>query len=222
MVEVIGALLPLMLAVAVSSVPVMVAVTILLAPRSRTPALLFLIGLLVGMFAVTVLLAFTAQSIPDSAVRRNQDVVGGVEILLGVALIVDAVVQFFRSRRSPARTELPKLLRSVGSIRTVPALGLGLLLNLRPKAVLLATSAAVILGTSRLSPTETVAVLLVYVAVGGSTVIAPVVLTLANPNRMRRPLKATSEWLVRNSRVVTTIVALIVGALLIWNGMTRL
>src|SRR3954451_20960628 len=217
MVEVIGALLPLMLAVALSSVPVMVTVTILLAPRSRTPALLFLVGSLVGMFAVTGLLAFTAQSIPASAVRRDQDAVGGVEIVLGLALIVDAVVQFFGSRRSPARTELPKLRRSVGSIRTVPALGLGLLLNLRPKALLLATSAAAILGTSRLSPTETVVVLLVYVAVGGSTVTAPVVLTLANPDRMRRPLEATNAWLVRNSRTVTITVALIVGMLLIGN-----
>src|SRR5215217_5001842 len=163
MVNAIGQLLPLMVAVALSSVPMMVTVTILLTPRSRPSALLFMVGSLVGMFAVTGVLAFTVQTVPAASARRNQDVVGWVEIVLGLALIVYAVVQFVRSRRSPAQTELPRLIRSVGSIRPVPALGLGLVLNLRPKALLLSTSAAVLLGTTRLSPAETAVVLLVFV-----------------------------------------------------------
>jgi Sap, sulfolipid-1-addressing protein len=222
MVNVIGQLLPLMVAVALSSVPMMVTVTILLAPRSGSSALLFLIGWLVGMFAVTGLLALTLRSVPQSTARRNQDVVGVVEIVLGLALIAYAIVQFLRGRRSPAQTELPRLIRSVGSIRPVPALGLGLLLNLRPKALLLATSAALILGTSRLPLVEAVVVLLVFVTVGGSTVTVPVVLALADADRMRRPLEATHGWLIRNSRTVTVIVLFVVGTFVLGDGMTRL
>src|SRR4051812_41445281 len=222
MINAIGQLLPLMVAVALSSVPMMVTVTILLTPRSGPSALLFLIGSLVGMFAVTGLLALTVQAVPASSARRDQDVVGADAVVLGLALIVYAVVQFVRSRRSGAQTELPRLVRSVGSIRPVPALGLGLVLNLRPKALLLSTSAAVLLGTTRLSLPETVVVLLVFVLVGGSTISVPVVLALANPEKMHRPLEATSQWLVRNSATVTGAVAFLVGTFVLGDGMTRL
>jgi Sap, sulfolipid-1-addressing protein len=222
MVNVLGQLLPLMVAVALSSVPILVVVTILLAPEAHRSALLFLIGWLVGMFAVTGLLALGVQAVPRAAAPRNQDTVGAIEIVLGLALMGYAVVLLLRGRRSPARTELPRPLRSVGAIKPVAALGLALLLNVRPKALLLATSAGLILGTSRLTTSETVIALVVFVAVGGSTVSVPVVLTLARPDRMRRPLQGTHAWLVRNSRTVTVLVLFVVGSFVLGQGMTLL
>jgi hypothetical protein len=64
-------------------------------------------------------------------------------------------------------------------------------------------------------------VLLVFVAVAGSTVSVPIVLTLASPASMRRPLEATEQWILRNGRTVTVLVAMIIGTVILGHGMTR-
>jgi Sap, sulfolipid-1-addressing protein len=223
MINVIGQLLPLMVAVALSSVPIMVTVTILLAPKSGRTAFAFLIGWFLGLFVVTGVLTLVLQSvIPGATTRRSEPTVGVIEIVIGLLLIGYGVVLLVRSRNADAQTELPKWLRAVGTMRPLTSLGLALLLNIRPKSLLLSTTAALILGTTRLPVSETVIVLLVFTAVGGSTVGVPIVLALVNPRMMRRPLQATEGWLVRNSRTVTVVVAAIVGTVVLGDGLTRL
>jgi hypothetical protein len=67
MINVIGQLLPLMVAVALSTVPILVTVTVLLAPRSSSSALFFLIGTLLGSFAVTGVLTLILLQFPASS-----------------------------------------------------------------------------------------------------------------------------------------------------------
>jgi Sap, sulfolipid-1-addressing protein len=224
MVNVIGQLLPLMVAVALSSVPIMVTVTILLTPKSRRTAFAFLIGWLLGLLLVSGILTLVLQSIPSASRRRAQPTVGITEIVIGCLLIGYGLFLLVRSRGREVntRTELPKWLRAVGTMKPVPSAGLALLLNVRPKSLLLSATAALILGTSGLPVPETVVVLLIFVVVGGSTVSVPIVLTLVNPDMMRRPLQSTERWLLRNSRTVTLVVALIIGTVVLGDGMTRL
>jgi hypothetical protein len=113
-------------------------------------------------------------------------------------------------------------LRAVGTIRPVAALGLAIALTLRPKALLVSTAAALIIGTSRLTVPETVIVLAVFVAVGGSSVAVPIILALGNPTMMRRPLEASRNWIIRNSRTVTLVVVFLIGTFVLGDGMTRL
>jgi Sap, sulfolipid-1-addressing protein len=222
MLETIGQLLPLMAALALSSVPIMVTITLLLEPQSGARTLGFLIGWLVGLFAVTGLLTFFAQAIPGAGRRRSEPVVGLIEIVLGLALMGYGVLLFVRRRTAELETELPKSLRKVAALKPVAALGLALALNLRPKSLLLASAAALILGTSGLPGSEMVVVLLVFTLVSGSTVAVPIVFAFARPTKVRRPLQATERWLLRNGRVITIVVALLVGVMLVGNGMSRL
>lgn len=223
MINAVGELLPLMVAVAISTVPILVTVTILLAPDSRTTAISFLVGWLVGMFVVTGLLALVLQALPRAAAPHAQPTVGIVEIVIGCALLGYGVFLVTRRRTlSSPRTELPGWLRSVGELRAPASFGLAVALNLRPKAILLSATAGIILGTSRLTLGQTVGVLLIFVAVGGSTVGVPVILAVARPQTMRRPLQATESWITRNSRTVTVVVVFIAGAVVLGDGMTRL
>jgi hypothetical protein len=222
MINAIGQLLPLMVAVALSTVPILVTVTILLAPRSSPAALFFLIGSLLGSFAVTGVLTLILLQFPAASARRMQPGVGVAEIVLGFGLIAYGVVLLIRSRGTTPQTELPRWLRAVGTIRPTAALGLAVALALRPKALLLSTAAALILGTSRLTVGETVVVLAIFVGVGGSSVAVPIILTLANPHMMRPPLEASRGWITRNSRTVSLVVVFLVGTFVLGDGMTRL
>jgi hypothetical protein len=222
MINAVGELLPLMVAVALSTVPILVTVTILLTPDSRSTAIAFLIGWLAGMFVVTGLLALVLQWIPRSAAPQHQPRVGAAEIVIGCALIAYGVFLVARRRSTSPRTELPSWLRSVGELRPIASIALAVALNLRPKALLLSTTAGIILGTSRLAPAQTIWTLAIFVAVGGSTVAVPVILAVLRPDTMRRPLQATEAWITRNSRTVTLVVVFIAGAVVLGDGMTRL
>ncbi|MET0932260.1 MAG: GAP family protein [Mycetocola sp.] len=223
MLAVVGQLLPLMLAGALSTVPILVTITILLAPRPTTSAILFLIGWMIGLFLVTALFAFGVQSVTGVSLRRNQQAVGIAEILIGSALITSGIVLAIRRPRRRDTVEgTPRWLRTVGRIKPVASLGFGLLLNIRPKALLIAAAAGLIIGTSRLDPAETMIVLAVFTVVSGSTVATPVVLAIARPVAMRRRLERAQQWIVRNSRAVTIVVLLVVGTFVLGDGLTRL
>jgi hypothetical protein len=221
-INVIGQLLPFMVAMALSTLPILVTVTILLTPSSGRSALAFLIGWLLGLFLLTGLLAVVLNAIPRVTSRRNQQTIGWIEIVLGLSLLGYCVVMMVRGRDAETRTELPKWVRKVGTLKPIASFGLAVALNVRPKSLLIATSAGVILGAASLGLSESILVLLVFVVVSGSTVTVPIVLALANPTSMRRPLEATSQWIVRNGRTVTIVVALIIGTVVIGDGMTRL
>jgi hypothetical protein len=250
MLSVVGQILPLALAVALSSVPITATLTILLSPAGSGSALAFMIGWLVGLFGVVAIFAFALRAVPppDEA-PSAQPAIGIAEIVIGVGLVGYAVVRFIQRR--PARLaqlaasegsdagtpealdpgvpdpdlpdpELPRWLRAVGTLKPWPALGLGIILNLRPKALLLAIAAGLIIGPSGLGAGETTIVLLIFLVLGGSTVAVPVILSLARPALMQRPLRAAESWIVRNSGTVTLIVMLIVGTVVLGDGLTRL
>jgi hypothetical protein len=236
MLGVVGQLLPLALAVALSSVPITATLTILLSPAGSGSALAFMIGWLLGMFGVLALFAFALRAVPppDEA-PQAQPAVGVAEIVVGIGLLTYVVVLFVRRRPArlaavesaeldavPADPELPRWLRAVGTLKPWPALGLGIVLNLRPKALLLAIAVGLIVGPSGLGVAQTTIVLLIFIVLGGSSVGVPVVLSLARPRLMQRPLRAAERWIVRNSSTVTLIVVLLVGTVILGDGLTRL
>jgi hypothetical protein len=220
MLAVIGQLLPLALAVALSTVPIAAVLTILLSPR-KNAAIPFLIGVLLGMFLVTGAFALGLRFVPDVSVSGKGLGLAIAEMVVGAALIAYAVVLFVRRKRTVQSEELPRWLKIVGNIRAAPALGLGLVLAVRPKALLLSAAAGIVLGPAHLSVTAFVVVLVLFVAVGGSTVLVPVVFALARPEQAERPLAAAVHWITRNSRIVAILVVLIIGTVILGAGLAN-
>lgn len=215
---VIGHLLPLGLAVALSSTPLLITVLLLLSPKRRSaPA--FLIGWVLGLLLVTV--AFAAALTGFSPGKQaGQPLVAWVEIVLGVALFVWGVWNLFHPR--PPRQEEPAWLKRVGTWGFLPSFGVGLLLNIRPKALVLATAAGIALSSEPLSPTAWAICLGIYVLIGVSTVAIPVVMTFVSPKTMMKPLRSLRVRIITSARTISIVVLLMIGALLIGSGMSRL
>lgn len=226
MLPVVGQILPLALALAMSSVPLMATVTILMSPQATRSSGWFLIGWLLGMFAIAAVFSFGLHAVSFES-RSTQDVTIGIaELVVGVGLIVYAIWRFARRRgfrASPgANKATPRWLRAVASIRPLGAFGLALALNIRPKSLLLAAAAGLAVGPSGLPPTQIAIVLVIFVVVGSSTVGVPIVMALANPERTRRMLRSAGDWTRRNSRIVTLVVMIVIGTVIFGNGLGRL
>jgi len=69
---------------------------------------------------------------------------------------------------------------------------------------------------------ELVICILVYTVIGVSSVAIPVIMTLASPKTMVKPLEALKKRIINPSQTVTVVVALMLGALILGDGMTRI
>lgn len=222
MLQAIGQLLPIALAVAISSVPIMATILILLSPKRGQSALPFLIGWVLGIATVVSVCTAFAQLIPASrSPRRPETVIGIAEMLVGAALVVIAVIAWRRARRNPSAA-MPKWLDAVGSFGPWSSFGVAFALNLRPKGLLLAIAAGLALRADDLSLGESAVAIAIYTLIGCSTVAVPIIVTLVAPERMEPRLVSAKEWITRNNGTITALILVMIGVVIIGTGLGRL
>jgi len=221
MLSALGPLLPIAVAVAVSTVPIMATILILLSPKRNQSAIPFLIGWVVGMTVVVVIAAFGANALPIGSFRAQKRAIAIGQIVVGTALLVAAVMAWRRANRAPA-DQGNRWLDRVDRFGPLAALGLALALNLRPKALLLGAAAGLSVAGSSLKTTEAAIVLAVYVGLSSSTVIVPIVATLVAPARTQPRLVLARDWLSNNSAYITVVVLLMVGFVILGAGLSEL
>ena len=118
---------------------------------------------------------------------------------------------------------MPKWMAEVDSMMPSKALVLGLLLSaVVPKNLLLALSAGVIVREAGLTVSEASVVIIVFTAIATSTVAIPVVAHLVAPARMRGPFESLREWLVENNVTIMVLLLLLIGVVMIGNGIANL
>ncbi len=220
MLSALGELLPIAVALAVSSVPIMATILILLSPKRNHSAIPFLIGWVVGMASVVFVAELGASSLPVRPLRAQQRAIGIAQVIVGLAVLVVAVLAGRRAARAPVDRQ-SRWLHRVDRMGPIAALGLAGVLNLRPKALLLGAAAGLAIAGAGLNGTDTTAVIAIYVGLASSTVIVPIVATLIAPARMEPHLVATRDWLSHNSANITVVVLVMVGFVILGAGLSR-
>jgi hypothetical protein len=219
--QALGALLPIAVAVAFSSVPLTVTILILLSPNRGRAALPFLIGWVIGVAAVISLSAAGAAAL-SKPLRRGPDMaVVVLEILIGAALMVLAAI--YLRRRSPASgTGLPRWLAAVDSFGPVVCFAIAVVLSLRPKGLLLGIAGGLALSAASLNADDAVLLIIIYTAIASSTVVVPIIASLIAPQRMEPKLISARDWLIVNGRIVTSVMMFMIGVVILGYGLTQL
>ena len=127
---VIGDLLPVALGVAISPVPIIAVILMLLAPNAKAASVAFLVGWVVGITVVVGLVVAPDRTGRRLGARPTRPTWASVlKLVLGAAAVLLAVKEW-RSRPRPGETaELPKWMSAIDSVTPVKALGLGGLLS---------------------------------------------------------------------------------------------
>jgi threonine/homoserine/homoserine lactone efflux protein len=221
-VQAIGHILPFAVAVALSSVPIMATIFILLSPNRSRSALPFLIGWVIGIFVVVCIAALLAQAVPTARLPRRPDtVIGGIEIVVGLLLIGLAFLTLRHARRQTTH-EVPKWLRTSGELGPWQSLGLAFILNVRPKALLLAIAAGLTIRADSDSLTDAFIAIGVYTLIAASTVAVPIIATLAAPARMEPRLVSMRGWLIDNGEALGSVIGIVIGVVIVGMGIARL
>lgn len=219
--QALGALLPIAVAVAVSSVPITATILILLSPKRNRAALPFLIGWIIGIAAVISLSALGAQALPEPPRRGADTVTAALEISVGLALIVLAAI-YLRGGSQTERTGMPGWLSAVGSFGALASFGVAVVLNVRPKGLLLGIAAGLALHAASLKLSETAVLIGIYTVIGASTVAVPIVASFIAPRRVEPKLIASREWLSQNGRILTSTMMFVIGVVILGGGLTKL
>jgi hypothetical protein len=219
--QALGGLLPIAVAVAISSVPITVTVLILLSPNRNRAALPFLVGWVTGVVAVIVLSALGASALPEPP-RRGPDIVTAVlHIMIGIALVVLGVVSLRRSSQTE-HAVLPRWLSAVDSFGALSAFGVAVLLDFRPKGLLLGIAAGLALHSASPRAGEAAALIVTYTVIATSTVVIPIMASLIAPQWMEPRLIAARDWLAHNGRVLTSSMMFMIGVVILGVGLTEL
>jgi len=230
--QALGALLPIATAVAFSSVPVTAMILILLSPRRRQSAVPFLIGSVIGIALAVTLATLFASVLPKPPRRAAETWTGVAEIILGIGLIAVAVLTRKRGRLAPPapgsspddqpQSRLQRLLGAIASFGPLASFGVALALGFRPKGLLLALAAGLALHAASLEPGEEALMIVVYTALGASTLAVPIIATAVNPQRVEPKLIQARDWLSANGGLVTSLVLFMLGVVIVGDGLTQL
>ena len=216
---VIGEILPLALGIAISPIPIIAAILMLLSPKAKGTSIGFLLGWVLGIIVAVVLFELLASVIPASDPDAAKPVAGVIKLLLGLGLLFLAWRQWRSRPQGGAEAALPKWMAAIDTMTTTRGFILGFVLAaVNPKNLLMAVGAGVTIGTAGLEVGEIVVVTLIFVVIAAITVALPVIAYLAASSKMAAPLEALRGWLVQNNATVMAVLLLVIGVVMIGKG----
>jgi hypothetical protein len=219
--SIFASLVSVALAGAMSTVPVSVTIMILLSPDPRRGALPFLIGSVAGSIVVVGLSAVGLRFLPVRPELDQDVILTWLGLLIGVVLIVYAIY-LFGHRSQADNAALGKIQERIHSSRPWKFVALGLGLNLRPKAILLAATAGALISVREPPPLQGTLLVLAYAAVAQSAVVVPIGIWMHSPERADVTLTAIYTWLQRNGRTITAIATLTIGVFIVGYSVFQL
>ena len=210
---VIGEVLPLAVAVAISPISIVAVILMLLSAHAGSTSLGLLIGWVVGIAAAVTVFTVVAGGLGAS---QSQTGVSWVKVGLG-AILMSAGLRQWRGRNQHKGP--PKWMATIDRMGFFQALGLGLALAaINPKNLLMAAAAGVAIGAGGLTVPQTVVAVAIYTVIAASTVAVPVVAYAVAKDRMRAPLDEAKSWLQDNNAAVMAVLFLVIGAVLVGKG----
>jgi hypothetical protein len=221
--QTIGEILPLAIGIAISPIPIIAIILMLITPNARRNGLAFLGGWAGALFAVGAVVLIVASTADVSTSSGSSDAASALRLLLGIVLLVAAVRQW-RGRPEPGEeAKMPKWMNALDTFTPGRSLAIAALLSgVNPKNLILNVGACVDIAQSGLSWIEQGVVLLVFVLIASATIIAPVVVYFAMADKSERVLGEWKTWLAENNATVMAVLLVVFGFMLIGKGVTGL
>ena len=216
---VIGELLPLAVGIAVSPVPIIAVILMLLSPRAGGTSVGFLVGWVAGVVLGTTILVLVAEAVGFDSSAGPSTTSSWIKVVLGVLLLLLGVRQWRSRPAKGAEVALPKWMAAIDHVTPVKAAGLGVLLSsVNPKNLLMIIGAATAVADAGLSVGDDVVAVAVFSVIACSTVAAPVIAYLAARERMAPVLGELKEWLEAHNVAVMSVLLLVIGVSVLGKG----
>jgi hypothetical protein len=217
--DVIGELLPLALGVAVSPVPIIAVILVLITPRARSNGPAFLVGW-VGAVAVVTVVAMAVLGVVGSASEDDTSTIASlVRVVLGLLLLAGAARNWHLRPRHGEVPPMPAWMSALDEFSPGRSLGVAALLaGVNPKNLMLNVAAGTTIAAGSLSTAEQAVSLLAYVAIASISILAPLIAYFALGSRAADVLGGWKDWLTAHDNAVMAVLFLVLGAVVLGKG----
>ena len=217
--SVLATLIPLALVVAISPLSIIPAVLVLQTPRPRPTGLVFLGGWLLGLAALTAVFVVSSDAL--GALRKSPPAwASWLRVVLGLALIGYGIYEWLTRRR---HTESPKWMRPFVTLTPARAGLTGLVLVIvRLEVLTMCALAGLAIGGGGLGMAANWIIGTVFVAVAASTVAIPVLAYAGAGDRLSEPMARLKDWMERNNAALLAAILLVIGLMVLHNGVKAL
>jgi threonine/homoserine/homoserine lactone efflux protein len=208
----------LAIGIAASPFAIIPAVMLLFTERPRAASLAFFGSWFVSIGVVAAVFALLSGAIATG--NEPPTWISWVRIVAGIALVVIAVHKWV-TRSSASKT--PGWMQTLQDATPRSAIALATMLSIaNPKVLLLAAAAGIDIGGAEWMIQQQVIAIGVFAAIASISVAAPVLAFMVAGQRVLGPLTGVKDWLLRNNAAVLVVVFLVLGALLMTNGIAGL
>jgi threonine/homoserine/homoserine lactone efflux protein len=219
--DAIGQMLPTAVGVAISPLPIVAVVLMLVTPGGRVNGPAFVLGWIVGLAligAVVLAVAGGASASDDGAPATWVSV---LKLVLGLLVLLLGVKQFRGRPHGDAAPETPKWMQALDRFTPVKAAGAGVALSaVNPKNLLLAIAGAATIAQTGIDAGEQAIAYAVFVVIATAGVALPVAIALALGERSHEPLDRLNRWLSENNAVIMAVLLAVIGTKLIGDAIS--
>jgi hypothetical protein len=215
----IGQALPLAVGVALSPIPIIAVVLMLMSPRARLNGPAFVLGWLAGLAVLGAIMLSIAGPADASDQGKPATWASVLKLVLGLLLVLVAVLQW-RGRPKPGQeAEAPKWMGSIERFNPGKAAGAGAVLSgLNPKNTLLAVGAATGIAQTGIGGADQAIAYAVFAIVATLGVAAPVVVYFVLGDRSHQMLGGLRDWMGQHNAAIMAVLCLVIGVKLIGDG----
>lgn len=208
----------------VNPVPIMAVILMLLSPRAKSTAPMFVAGWAASLLLVLGLLLFAASPEPvvgdDKAPSTLSSV---VRLLLGLVLLFLAFRQWKMQPKSGEVPAPPPWMLKIDRSTPAAALGLGTMMSgVNPKNLALNLVAVVAIAQAHLTTGGKLIQMTIYALLASAGVLAPVIWYFAAPETATKALTRARAWLTANHALIIAIVLFLFGFILASGGIGEL
>ncbi|MBP1040304.1 GAP family protein [Vagococcus sp. BWB3-3] len=209
--ELLSQLLTPALGIAISPLPIVGLILILLGENAKGNSVFFSIGWLIGNLTTFILALFfmgvtTSESGDTNLIQKL------VFAVLGGLLIFIAIKTFMKRTKVGEEPKTPKWFAKMTSLKPMGAVGFGVVLSsANPKNLLLSLSAGAAAGAVTQSISEDGLAILLFGLIATSTIVIPTILFSVMGDKISHKLAEMKNWLIYNNDTITAVMLLFIG-----------
>jgi hypothetical protein len=224
---VIGGILPLAFGVALSPLPIMAVIVMLLVAQRKGNAIAFTIGWALGAFVECALVVFLAGGavVATSATssENRSRLIGVIELLIGLVTLALAMYQWHTRPAPDEEPKLPKWMKALDRLTPSMSLAFGAVYVAgNVKNVPLIVSAGARIGIANIHATEQIIALVIFALLCTLGPGLPVMVYLVGGNKAKTTLGTWKTWLEQHNSAVMTVLLLFFGVKFIGDALAGL
>jgi threonine/homoserine/homoserine lactone efflux protein len=221
--QAIGDLVPAAVGVAISPLPIIAVVLMLVTPHGKVNGVAYLVGSVVGVVTAGALLLVVASATNAGDDGQPADWVGWLKLVLGAAMLLLALKQWRDRPKAGEQADMPSWMGALDAFSPPKAVAAGIVLaSINPKNLVLIVAGMASIAQSGLSGGEQAVALAIFTVIASIGVATPVVLYFVLGESAVPLLERVKAWLAQNNAVIVTVVLLLIGAKLIGDGISAL